>query len=164
MGNYRDIETDFIERTLKLISQYEGIMRRYEFEEQYNYTLLINCLLGLIVFPKEKSISYLPNEKLNAALKTQMGLESTTFNSEILDLKSLIIALRHSIAHFDIDFESDSEEEFLIDRIVFKDSLKGKDFILATFIPSELLNFIRYYCTWFVSIIKEHKPISENNT
>lgn len=38
MGNYRDLEYDFIERTLNLISQYEHMLHKYKFEEQYNYT------------------------------------------------------------------------------------------------------------------------------
>lgn len=36
MGNYKDIEVEFVERTLKLISQYESILNKFEFSEQYN--------------------------------------------------------------------------------------------------------------------------------
>ena len=156
MGNYRNIDTDFIERTLELISQYESILHKYIFEKQFNHTLLINCLLGLIVFPKERAISYLPKEIINKKLKQKMGVDNSNFNSDIKDLRSLVISLRHSIAHFDIHFESDNDE-FLIDRILFKDSYKGKDYIIATFIPSELLSFIRYYGNWFVSIVRQYK-------
>lgn len=42
MGNYKNIEHDFIERTMNLIAQYEGIVHKYKFEEQYNFTLLLN--------------------------------------------------------------------------------------------------------------------------
>jgi len=160
LGNYRNIETDFIERTLELISQYEIELHKYEFSEQYNYTLLINCLLGLIVFPKEKTISFLPNELLSTPLKKEMGVISSTINPDITKLKRLIISLRHTIAHFDISFESDDDESFLIDRIVFRDSEKGDNYIVATFVPSELLSFIRYYGSWLVSNIRKHK--SEN--
>jgi hypothetical protein len=156
MGNYRNIETDFIERTLELISQYETILYKYDFEKQFNYTLLINCLLGLIVFPKERAISFLPKEKITKDLLNSMGIERSSFNSEITDLKDLIIALRHSIAHFDIHFVSENDE-FLIDNIHFKDRDKGADYVIATFVPSELLNFIRYYGGWFVNTIREHK-------
>jgi hypothetical protein len=156
MGNYRNIETDFIERTLELISQYESVLHTYEFERQFNHTLIINCLLGLIVFPKERAISYLPKEILDNNLKQKMGVVNSQFNSDLKDLRSLIISLRHSIAHFDIHFESDNEE-FLIDRILFKDKDEGDDYIIATFIPSELLSFIRYYGGWFVSIVRKYK-------
>jgi hypothetical protein len=53
MGNYRDLEYEFVERTLLLIAQYESMLHKFDFKEQYNYTLLINCLTGLIVMPKE---------------------------------------------------------------------------------------------------------------
>ncbi|MDP1800990.1 MAG: HEPN family nuclease [Bacteroidota bacterium] len=56
MGNFKDIEIEFVQRTLNLISQYESSVHKLKLEEQYNYTLLINCLLGLIVLPKEKSL------------------------------------------------------------------------------------------------------------
>lgn len=156
MGNYRNIETDFVERTLRLISQYESDMHKYENKEQFNNTLLINCLLGLIVFPNARAISYLPKEKLNSKLKGEMGVLRSHFNPDIKDLKALINSLRNSIAHFDIHFESDSDE-LLIDRILFKDKTEGDDYTVATFIPSELLSFIRYYGEWYVSIIREYK-------
>ncbi len=156
MGNYRNIEIDFIERTLMLISQYDGILYRYEFDKQYNHTLLINCLLGLIVFPKERSISYLPSNRITKELQTEMGLYDTYLNIDYNDLKHLVVALRNSIAHFNIEFES-LDEEFRIDKIVFKDSDKGNDYVIASFIPAELLSFIRYYANWFVSTVRKYK-------
>ncbi len=156
MGNYRNIDTDFIERTLELISQYESTLHKYDFEKQFNHTLLINCLLGLIVFPKERAISYLPKETITKDLLKEMGVEFSNFNQEIKDLKTLVISLRHSIAHFDIHFES-VNDEFLIDKILFKDRDKGADYVIASFIPSELLNFIRYYGSWFVNTIRKYK-------
>jgi hypothetical protein len=58
MGNYKDLELEFIDRTIKLIDQYYAILDNYPFEEQFNYTLTINCLLGIIVMPKERIMSY----------------------------------------------------------------------------------------------------------
>lgn len=156
MGNYRNIEIDFIERTLGLISQYEVILHKFEFDKQYNHTLLINCLLGLVVFPKEKAISYLPKDRLSKELREEMGINESFINDEYVDLKSLIVALRHSIAHFNIEFES-NDDDFLIDRVVFKDREKGEDHIIASFVPVELLSFIRYYGSWFVSTVRKYK-------
>jgi hypothetical protein len=156
MGNYRNLEIDFIERTLDLISQYEHLMHQYEFDKQYNHTLLINCLLGLIVMPKERAISFLPKEILTKELKDKMGVVDSKFNKDIHDLKSLIVAMRHSIAHFDITFESNDANEYLIDRIVFRDEVKGNNYTVAIFDPQELLSFIRYYATWFMHVVIEH--------
>jgi|SRR5690606_19905368 len=103
MGNYRNVDTDFIERTLELISQYESVLHKYEFDKQFNHTLLINCLLGLIVFPKERAIYYLPKERIDTQLLKDLGIVNSSFNPDIKELKSLIIALRHSIAHFDMN-------------------------------------------------------------
>ena len=69
MGNYHDIEKEFIERTLALLAQYEHLMYKYEFKEQYNYTLLLNCLLGLIVMPKEKTFSFIPKHRITTQFK-----------------------------------------------------------------------------------------------
>ena len=55
MGNYYQLEIDFVRRTLDLIEQYEHLKDQFPFEQQFNHTLLTNCLLGLIVLPKEKA-------------------------------------------------------------------------------------------------------------
>lgn len=156
MGNYKNIDTDFVERTMELISQYESTVHKYDFEKQFNHTLLINCLLGLIVFPKERAVSFLPQERITQSLLKEMGVESSCFNSNIKDIRALVVAMRHSIAHFDIHFESENDQ-FLIDKILFKDRDRGVDFVIASFTPSELLNFIRYYSSWIVSTIRNYK-------
>lgn len=156
MGNYKNVEIDFIERTLELISQYESLMHRYEFDRQYNHTLLINCLLGLIVMPKERAITFLPKEILTKQLKEDMGIVDSKFNKDIIDLRSLVVAMRHSIAHFDIAFESNDADVYLIDRIVFRDEVKGNNYVVAVFSPEELLSFIRYYASWFLKVATEY--------
>ncbi len=101
MGNYRNVEIDFIQRTLELIAQYESILSRYEFGSQYNYTLLTNCLLGLVVLPKERAFDYLPTDKITKELRGEMGLNETEINTDISDLRRLIWSMRQSIAHFE---------------------------------------------------------------
>jgi hypothetical protein len=44
-------ERDFMRRTLKLVQDYQG---------PYDATLLLNCLLGLLIVPKERSIDRIP--------------------------------------------------------------------------------------------------------
>lgn len=44
MSEYSQLEVDFIKRTLHLLESYRG---------EYEVTMLINCSLGLLVFPKE---------------------------------------------------------------------------------------------------------------
>lgn len=42
MGNYKDVETEFLERTLAIIGQYESLMYSLQENERYNHTLLVN--------------------------------------------------------------------------------------------------------------------------
>lgn len=153
MGNYRNLEKEFVERTLLLNAQYESDMYKYDFKDQLNYTLLINSLLGLIVLPKERTISHIPNDRLIKEIREMMGLNESIINEEILTIRELIIAMRHSIAHFDIKIESVSDE-FLVDYIVFKDVQKGENYEVIKFKSNELLPFIRYYGGWLIGNIE----------
>lgn len=55
---YEIFERDFIVRTLKIIRQYEKYV---PVSEQFEVTLLINCLLGLLVLPKERCYVDIPD-------------------------------------------------------------------------------------------------------
>lgn len=154
MGNYQNFEIDFINKTLSLISQYEGFVHSQKFENQYNYTLLMNCFLGLIVMPKERSVTHLPNDRIISQLKVDMGLVESEISTKITTLRQLIIELRHSIAHFDFDIVS-LNDDFLVDEIVFND--ESEQFI-ARIKATEMLPFLRYYCSWLI------KNIEENNS
>lgn len=156
MGNYHDLEYEFVERTLQLIAQYESLVHKFDFKEQYNYTLLINCLTGLIVLPKEKTISSIPNDRLLSKIKLEMGLNNTIINGDIKTLKELVVSLRHCVAHFSIKINSQTDD-YLIDEIVFYDNQKGEGYEVATFRASELLPFIRYYAHYLLYNLKERK-------
>ncbi|MFK5981520.1 MAG: HEPN family nuclease [Flavobacteriaceae bacterium] len=156
MGNYKNIEHDFIERTMNLISQYESLLHRFPFEEQYNYTLLINCLLGIIVLPKERVFSHIPNPRLTNALKRKMGLDASKINPNYTNLRDLIIGLRNSIAHFNFEIISQTDD-FLVDNIVFNKSIEDGGTEIASFKSDELLPFIRYYADWVKTNILEYR-------
>lgn len=150
MGNYKDLEYEFVKRTLSLISQYEHLKYNYEFTERYDHTLLINCLLGLVVMPKERTRTVIPKHKFTKAFLNEIGLVNSKVNESITDLRELIFALRNSIAHFDIKVES-YNDEFLIDEIVFNDAMVDKYYEIIRFKADELLPFLRYYGTWLLS-------------
>ncbi len=80
MGIYKNKITDFIERSLKLVDQYEDIKENFSFNEQYNHTLLINCLLGIIILPKEKVVSHISKKRI-VEMKTECGLQHSTFDT-----------------------------------------------------------------------------------
>jgi len=157
MGNYKNLENDFVQRTMELIAQYESIVYKFEYKNQYNYTLLINCLLGLVVLPKEKSLTYLPSNLLDEKLKKEMGLHHSIINSKYNTISKLIVALRHSISHFNIQVISDLDDEFAIDQIIFEKDYNQTKIHVATFRANELLPFLRYYASWLLSEINNKK-------
>lgn len=155
MGNYHDIEGEFIERTLKLIDQYYRVLKNYPFEEQFNYTLMINCLLGLIVMPKERVISYVPTERLTREYQATMGSPSLEVGANVATLRDLIWALRNAVAHFDIKVTSEDDKN-LIDWLEFSDS-ENDGALVARFRGSELLPFLRYYANCLLDNMKKHR-------
>lgn len=155
MGNYTEIEVEFIERTLELIDQYNANLDKYPFEKQFNHTLLLNCMLGLIIMPKEKVVAYIPNERLTSDYKAQIGLIESDINPDIKTLQELIQRLRNSIAHFNIKVISEDDHK-RIDLINFIDSENGNK-LLASFRANEILNFLKYYSSCLIENIKKHK-------
>lgn len=155
MGNYHDLEADFVERTLRLIDQYYASLDNYPFEEQFNYTLTINCLLGLVVMPKERVITYIPTSPLTKELLAEIGLQQSMINEHITSLRELIQKIRHSIAHFDIKVISESEEQ-LIDWVEFNDS-KQDSHLVARFKAQELLPFLKYYAICLLENMKKFR-------
>ena len=154
MGNYTNIEPEFIERTINLITQYTNICTEFPFEEQYNYTLTINCLLGLIVMPKERVVSYIPTTRLTNAFKSEIGLVHSEITPGITTLRELINNLRHAAAHFDINVVSENEND-LIDYIEFKDT--ENDMIIANFRANELFAFLQYYSSCLLDNIQGNR-------
>ncbi len=158
MGNFHKLEIDFIERTLRLIEQYDEWKDLYDFDEQYNHTLLINCLLGLAILPKEKIVEHAPKDKL-PILKTmeEAGIKNSKFDARLKDSKDLIVEIRDSTAHFNIKFVSETEE-FLIDRIQFiNDRMDGGvGVIVADFAANELRNFVKWFADQLISNYNRH--------
>lgn len=155
MGNYHDIESEFVERTLKLIEQYYEVLDRYPFEEQLNYTLTINCLLGLIVMPKERVISYVPTDRLTREYQAEIGSPSLEVGANIVTLRDLIKALRNAVAHFDIKVTSEDDRN-LVDWLEFSDSENG-GVLVARFRGSELLPFLRYYAKCLLENMEKYR-------
>ena len=155
MSKYEDLEINFIERTMELIEQYNHESEKYPFEKQYNHTLLLNCMLGLIVMPKEKVITYVPNDRLTSEFKKGIGLTDSYIHDDIKTLRELIQRLRNSIAHFNINVISEDNKN-RIDLIEFIDSENGNKTI-ARFREPEILPFLQHYSVRLLTNIKKNK-------
>ncbi|WP_048441058.1 HEPN family nuclease [Caenimonas sp. SL110] len=101
MSYLSNFERSFSEHTLAVIEEYSGT---------YDATLLINCLLGLLVVPKETVLNAIPDTPLSELKKWGIepasirdpGRSRGTKDPDPKTLRGLVANLRHSVAHFRI--------------------------------------------------------------
>lgn len=94
----KEFERDFMRRTLEVVRSYSG---------PYEATNLLNCLLGLLIVPKESSLEKIPEDSLSEL--SHWGISQTSIksfgrkkNGELLPqtLRQLVWGLRNAVAHF----------------------------------------------------------------
>jgi hypothetical protein len=97
----REFVSDFMHRTLAIVQDYSG-----EFEA----TLLFNCLLGLLVVPKETQFNRIPKDPPDRF--SEWGLSPETIKcfgtcnhgrQHIPDLRQFVKNMRNAVAHFNIE-------------------------------------------------------------
>lgn len=90
-----------MERTLSLVTKYDGDL---------DATLLINCLLGLLIVPKESLIEKIPETEF--AFLCEWGIEPSSIkklgkcaygHEHQPNLRQLVKRLRNAVAHFRIE-------------------------------------------------------------
>ncbi len=93
-----DFERAFIQRSLELVKQYEG---------PYDATLLLNCLLGLLVVPKESCLASIPDTPISELSAWGINPEavrsygsSNRPDNDPRNLRGLVWRLRNAVAHF----------------------------------------------------------------
>jgi hypothetical protein len=101
MSYLSNFERSFSEHTLAVVEEYKG---------EYDATLLINCLLGLLVVPKETMLDAIPETPLSelhhwgispSSIK-EPGNPLGKRDPDPKTLRGLVCNLRHSVAHFRI--------------------------------------------------------------
>ncbi len=109
-------ELDFMKRTLEIVKDYKG---------ERDATLLLNCLLGLLVVPKERSFNKIPKEPISSLNNWGISPDSIkTFGKEFdgsdrkENLQQLVRGLRNAVAHFRI---SPINEKGKVKGFKFKD-------------------------------------------
>lgn len=99
--NREDFSRDFVTRTLTIVKEYEG---------EYDASILLNCLLGLLIVPKEKWLDRIPSDPIEKL--SEWGVNPKSIHSfgrcqcgKPFDptLRHLVKSLRNSIAHFRIE-------------------------------------------------------------
>lgn len=91
----------FMSRTLEIVAEYDGA---------YDATLLINCLLGLLVLPKEALLNKIPATPFDSL--DQWGIQPSSIKNtgkcdyghqHDLSLRQLVRRMRNAVAHFQVE-------------------------------------------------------------
>lgn len=140
---YEHVTISFIERTQKLLEQYdELVMNRVDEKHQFEVTLLLNCLMGLLVFPQQlairdqKKFGQWLTQDLVKEVGSDWGIaeqnvqraghrlkddKPIVITFEQLTIRNLIRQMRNCIAHASLVAESeDKEGKAIISKVVFK--------------------------------------------
>jgi hypothetical protein len=95
----QQFERDFMRRTLSLVKPYQG---------PHDATLLLNCLLGLPIVPKEASIEKIPADPVSDLQK--WGISPRAIKSygnrrepKPDTLRGIVWSLRNAVAHFNFE-------------------------------------------------------------
>src|SRR5437879_3167646 len=121
MGIYKDIDTDFAKRTLKIIEQYD--QAKQPGLENFEVTLLVNCFVGLLILPHERRIGLIPDVGIDKLDKWSIDPSfiddwGAMKKGERKTLRQLVRRLRNSVAHFQIEAEGSQQD---IERLKFSD-------------------------------------------
>jgi HEPN pEK499 p136 len=124
---YKDLVRDFAHRTKKNLEAIETLQRRDgEATERFqrgdgeviDVTQLVNSMLGLLVFPKEKYVDKLPPIPLQELREAGWPIPEVTGKfPQATDLKQLIHYLRNAVAHFNIEFPGDGNADIEVLRV-----------------------------------------------
>ena len=123
-----DLVKEFAYRTKKNLETTEQIQREYP-ESQikiYETTQLINSLLGLIIFPREKYYDNIPETPITDLANNGWPIPKVIDGyQQARNLRELVSNLRHAFAHCNIEFlNQDSEISGL--KVWNKDPRNGR--------------------------------------
>jgi hypothetical protein len=108
---YQTLVIDFARRTLKNLDFIEENLGKPG-AEVYEVTQLINSLLGLLVFPQQRFYTSIPAIPLHELVQQGWpALETLQGQPPCDNLKDLFRYLRNGIAHFNVEFTSDSNAQ-----------------------------------------------------
>lgn len=98
MSFHSDFEREFMDRSLRLVKEYKG---------PYDASILLNCLLGLLIVPKEACLKAIPTDPIGDLRKWGVSPDSIKNfgkskgpNDDPRTLRGLVWHLRNAIAHF----------------------------------------------------------------
>ena len=105
--DYQNVIRDFAERTRKNLELVEDHAKRAP-GTPFEFSQLVNSMLGLLVFPNERYHERIPEKPLSDL--RELGWPVPVASRDLPDppdLRSFVRYLRNAIAHFNIKFEAD---------------------------------------------------------
>jgi len=152
MSGY-ELEDEFISRTEKNLRAIEKLSQKGE--SVYEVTQLINSLLGLVVYPKER-LKKIPEITWETMIEQEWPLP-TGENAQVSGLKQLIRYMRNAVAHFDIEFIADNNE---IVGIRFKnEGALDEGQKTQPWIGEYRLEALKSFVDMFLDHISKNKPL-----
>ena len=99
----KDLIKIFAKRTLKNLNAIEKLKKQNA--QVYEVTQLINSILGIMIFPRERDLTKIPN-KTYIELRNEgwPAINTTNQFAQIKSLDDLTRRFRNSIAHCNIEF------------------------------------------------------------
>jgi len=117
MSEYRQQEYDFVSRTREILDQYEAF--QIDEDKKYCDTLFVNCMVGLLIIPKEHWFEHLPEDIIDEEI-WGINEDHISFirSNELKNVKNISTHLRNSISHYRFKILA---KDGILDRIQFTD-------------------------------------------
>ena len=154
---YQDLVRDFAERTKKNLEAIEHLLRQGK--EVYEITQLINSMLGLLVFPREEFVSRIPKTPLTDLHRDGWPTPKVIDGfPRVKHLRELVRYLRNAIAHFNIEFISNSDRQISGVRLWNTDPRTNTKTWEAELNPEDLRNIAERFTDL---ILRESRGLTE---
>ena len=118
--NYQDLVVDFAKRTAKNLETLRQLKQSQPDAEIYEVTQLINSMLGLLVFPKERDVKF-PSIGFKKLEASGWVIPKPEIGNQVRNLSEFIRYLRNAIAHCNLEFLSNDGSEIIGLRVWNKD-------------------------------------------
>lgn len=110
---YEEVIQDFARRTRKHLEVIDRL--HAEGHEVYEVTQLVNSTLGWLIFPQQEYVDRIPHTPLDELERDGWPMPKVKGRfHQVKDLNQLIHYLRNAIAHFNIRFRSDGQNEISV--------------------------------------------------
>jgi hypothetical protein len=113
---YEEVIRDFAFRTRMNLETIDRL--HAEGKEAYEVTQLVNSTLGLIVFPQQEWFARIPTTPLEELSRDDWPIPKVVGSfPQVTDFQQLMRYLRNAIAHFNIKFIDDGQNEIRLLRV-----------------------------------------------